>query len=82
MEFEKTIMCHQECFVSGVYKCINYSGWRAYFKPAGWKNWGMACEKKPHEEASKRFRTLKQAQRACGRHLKRFGATPQQFDRL
>ena len=81
MKFTKTIMSHQECYISGIYKCVNYDGWRAYFKPSGWSNWGMACER-TNIGNSVKYSTLEQAQDACKRHHKQFGNHPGQFDRF
>lgn len=82
MKFEKRTIDHMECFVSGIYKCIQYGKkWYAYFKPEGWKNWGNACEYTSYEK-SREYKTLKQAQKACERHLKRFGNKPQSNDKV
>lgn len=59
---------------SGPYKITYYEGhenenvivkpsYRAYFKPIGWKNWGMGCEKR-----NPAYATLEQAKAACVRH--------------
>ena len=59
---------------SGRYKITFYDGYEtddiihkpcyyAYFKPNGWKNWGMGCE-----AGNPRYATLAQAQDACARH--------------
>lgn len=80
MEFLKTKSNHNECYISGRYKIVNYSGWRAYFKPHDWAMWGQACEKK-HTE-SRKYKTVKAAEAGCRRHLKAFGEKPGMQDTL
>lgn len=82
MEFKKKIMNHQVCYVSGIYKCIEYGGnWLAYFKPFGWKNWGNSCERNSKGN-SVSYTSLKEAKEACERHLAKFGSNPEQNDRI
>jgi len=61
-------------WVSGRYKITFYEAYEtdnllrkahyhAYFKPDGWKNWGMGCE-----AGNPSYATLEQAQKACERH--------------
>lgn len=79
MKFVKTEMDLIECYISGIYKVVNYGGkWMAFFKPSGWPSWGNACAKTPAGNTMG-FNTIKQAQRACDTHLKSFGDNPSQF---
>lgn len=59
---------------SGPYKITAYDAletkaflrkehFHAYYKPTGWKNWGMGCEKGNPE-----YFTLEEAMAACQRH--------------
>lgn len=83
MEFEKTIMQHQECFISGIYKIVKYGKWRAYFKPYGWKSWGNTCEcTSENRHESKAYKSVKEAIAGCKRHAKKFGENPGEFDTI
>lgn len=81
MEFTKEIMFAQECFISGIYKCVKYDKWGAFFKPVGWVNWGNACER-TQTDNSRKYKNLKAAQAACRRHLKKFGTSPKASDKI
>ena len=80
MKFQKEIRQGMECYISGIYKCVKYGEWHAFFKPDGWPNWGNSCER-THIEKSKCYKTLKDAQAACKRHAKSFD-NPTDFDKL
>ena len=43
---------------------IRKAHYHAYYKPDGWKNWGMGCE-----TGNPSYPTLEAAQAACERHL-------------
>lgn len=83
MKFVKTEMNLTECYISdtNIYKCINRQGWRAYFKPTGWKSFGNTCEYTRGVHESKAYKTLKQAISACIRHAKTFGNNPNSGDK-
>jgi hypothetical protein len=81
MEFKKKIINHQEIYISGIYKCVKYDKWYAYFKPVGWMNWGNSCERTPMD-SSRSYNSLKGAQAACKRHKRRYPEDPQAFDKI
>lgn len=70
LHFKKTIINCMPCYISGIYKCVNYGGeWFAFFIPKGWKTWGNSCEHNSTGIAkSQTYKTLAEAQAACSRH--------------
>ena len=70
LHFKKTILNHMPCYISGIYKCVNYGGeWFAFFIPKGWECWGNSCEYNSSGIAkSQTYKTLAEAKAACSRH--------------
>lgn len=70
MEFEKQRIDARDCYICGIYKIVpryvrefGQVMFYAYYKPKGWKNWGMRVDK-----SRESYPTLEEAERACEGH--------------
>jgi hypothetical protein len=81
MEFKHEVMQYQDVWISGIYKCVKYGQWVAFFKPAGWPNWGNSCER-TNFESSRKYKSLKGAMAACKRHARKFPNHPEAHQKI